>query len=72
MSSKEKGDDGVKPDLHKAVRVWLVDGTRMHGMWTGSNWWSTKGEISPVKWELEERPKRTKKIARVLQSYNAA
>jgi hypothetical protein len=26
----------------------------MLGMWTGVKWWSTKGEIKPVKWELED------------------
>ena len=30
----------------------------MLGMWTGVKWWSTKGEIKPVKWELEERKKK--------------
>jgi hypothetical protein len=30
----------------------------MLGMWTGVKWWSTKGEIKPVKWELEERQKK--------------
>lgn len=66
MSSKEHGESGTKPELRKAVRVWLEDGTRVHGMWTGTNWWSVKGEISPVKWELEERPKKTKKISKIL------
>ena len=58
----------VKPTAYKAVRIWLRDGTRMHGMWTGSTWWSVKGEVSPVRWELEERPKKTKKISKVLPS----
>jgi hypothetical protein len=30
----------------------------MLGIWTGIKWWSTKGEIQPVKWELEERKKK--------------
>ena len=30
----------------------------MLGMWTGAKWWSSKGEIKPVKWELEERKKK--------------
>jgi hypothetical protein len=47
-----------KPIAYKAVRVWLSDGCRMLGMWTGVKWWSTKGEIKPVKWELEERKKK--------------
>ena len=51
----------VKPVPHRAVRVWLADGSRVLGMWTGTRWWSTKGEINPVNWELEERPKKTKK-----------
>jgi hypothetical protein len=50
-----------KPRAYKAVRVWLSDGSRMLGMWTGVKWWSTKGEIKPVKWELEERKKKTTK-----------
>jgi hypothetical protein len=54
--------DDVKPVAFKAVRVWLADGTRMLGMWTGEKWWSVKGEISPLKWELEVRGKKTKKL----------
>jgi hypothetical protein len=49
-----------KPVAYKAVRVWLSDGSRMLGMWTGVKWWSTKGEIKPIKWELEERKKKKK------------
>jgi hypothetical protein len=48
----------VKPITYKAVRVWLSDGTKILGMWTGTKWWSTKGEIQPVNWELEERKKK--------------
>jgi hypothetical protein len=47
-----------KPMAYKAVRVWLSDGSRMLGMWTGTKWWSLRGEISPVRWELEERKKK--------------
>jgi hypothetical protein len=47
-----------KPTPYKAVRVWLSDGSRMLGMWTGTRWWSRKGEIKPVKWELQERKKK--------------
>ena len=39
----------IKPIPRVAVRVWLADGIRMLGMWTGTRWWSTKGEIHPVK-----------------------
>ncbi len=66
MSSKQKGDSGTKPELYKAVRVWLEDGSRTHGMWTGSNWWCVKSEISRVKWELKKRSKKTKKISKTL------
>ena len=59
--------DDVKPVPYKAVRVWLPDGTRMLGMWTGTKWWSTKGEIAPVKWELEERRKKTDKLRKALR-----
>ena len=59
----------MKPGLYKAVRVWLEDGSRTHGMWTGKLWWSTKGEVFPVKWELEERSKKTKKIAEKLPDF---
>jgi len=69
MGSKEKGEDGTKPEVYQAVRVWLKNGTRVHGMWTGSKWWSVKGEIEPVKWELEERPKKTKKISKALPKF---
>jgi hypothetical protein len=27
--------DDLKPVPYKAVRVWLADGTRLLGMWTG-------------------------------------
>ena len=47
-----------KPVTYKAVRVWLSDGTRILGIWTGDRWWSTKGQINPVKWELEVRKKK--------------
>ena len=39
----------------------------MLGMWTGEKWWSAKGEINPVRWELEERPKKTKKLEKALR-----
>jgi hypothetical protein len=56
----------IKPIPLVAVRVWLADGTRMLGMWTGTRWWSTKGEIQPVTWELEVREKKTKKLLKKL------
>ena len=59
--------DDVKPVPHRAVRVWLADGSRVLGMWTGTHWWSTKGEINPVNWELEERPRKTKKLEKALR-----
>jgi hypothetical protein len=52
----------VRPIPYQAVRVWLSDGTRVLGMWTGERWWSAKGEIHPVNWELEVREKKTKKL----------
>jgi hypothetical protein len=55
-----------KPTAYKAVRVWLSDGSRMLGIWTGTKWWSTKGEIKPVKWELEERKKKTDKLRKAI------
>jgi hypothetical protein len=59
--------EDIKPVPHKAVRVWLADGTRMLGMWTGEKWWSTKGEIEPVRWELEVRRKKTDKLLKALR-----
>jgi hypothetical protein len=59
--------DDVKPVPYRAVRVWLADGTRMLGMWTGERWWSSKGEITPLRWELEERRKKTKKLRKALR-----
>jgi hypothetical protein len=56
-----------KPVPYKAVRVWLPDGTRMLGMWTGEKWWSTRGEIVPARWEFEERVKKTKKLQKSLR-----
>jgi hypothetical protein len=47
---------------YKAVRIWLQDGSRTLGMWTGARWWSLKGEIHPARWELEERKKRGRKL----------
>ena len=32
----------------------------------GRRWWSGKGEIHPVKWELEVREKKTKKLLKSL------
>jgi hypothetical protein len=55
-----------KPKKYKAVRVWLSDGTRVLGMWTGTKWWSTKGEINPVRWEHEVRKKKTDKLLKKL------
>ena len=59
--------DDVRPVPYRAVRVWLSDGTRMLGMWTGERWWSIKGEIAPARWELEERVKKTKKLRKALR-----
>jgi hypothetical protein len=37
------------------------------GIWTGTKWWITKGEIQPVKWELEERKeKKTDKLRKAI------
>ena len=54
---KNQQTDDPKPRAYKAVRVWLSDGTRILGMWTGTNGRGTKGEIQPVKWEREEEEK---------------
>lgn len=68
MKDREREQSAAeKPAPYKAVRVWLPNGTRTLGMWTGSRWWSTKGEINPVKWELEVRKKRkTEKLLKKL------
>jgi hypothetical protein len=56
-----------KPPAYKAVHVWLSDGSRMLGIWTGIKWRSTKGEIRPVKWELEKRrKKKTDKLRKAI------
>jgi hypothetical protein len=55
-----------KPIAYKAVRVWLSNGRRMLGIWTGTKWWSSEGEIEPVKWELEERRKKTDKLRKTI------
>ena len=47
-------------------RVWLENGIRMIGMWTGERWWSTEGEIHPVRWELRVREKKTQKLLKQL------
>jgi hypothetical protein len=59
--------EDIKPVPHKAVRVWLADGTRMLGMWTGERWWSNKGEIQPVRWELEVRRKKTARLLKAVR-----
>ena len=56
----------IKPIPRVAVRVWLADGTRMLGIWTGTRWWSAKGEIHPVTWELEVRERKTEKLLKKL------
>ena len=66
MTSKDTAVNDPKPVAYRAVRVWLSDGSRMLGIWTGTKWWSTKGEIQPVKWELEERKKKTKKLRKAI------
>ena len=54
----------------KRFVFWLADGSRMLGMWTGTKWWSVRGEIEPVKWELEERKKkRTKELLKALPKF---
>jgi hypothetical protein len=58
--------DDVKPVPNQAVRVWLFDGTTVRGMWTGIRWWSVKGEVKPVKRELEVRKKKTEKLLKKL------
>jgi hypothetical protein len=58
-------DDG-NPVPNQAVRVWLSDGTRVLGTWTGTRWWSVKGEVKPVKWELEVRKKKAEKLLKKL------
>jgi hypothetical protein len=67
MEKERTQYDDVKPVPCKAVRVWLSDGTRVIGMWTGSGWWSSKGEVNPVKWELEIRKKKTEKLLKKLR-----
>ena len=64
MTSKVVYDP--KPVAYKAVRVWLSNGRRMLGIWTGTKWWSVEGEIKPVKWELEERRKKTDKLRKAI------
>ena len=67
MKQEREQSQDAKPVPYKAVRVWLQNGTRALGMWTGSRWWSTKGEIDPVKWELEVRKrKKTEKLLKKL------
>ncbi len=66
MENERTQYDDVNPAPCKAVRVWLSDGTRVIGMWTGFRWWSSKGEVNPVKWELETRKKKTEKLLKKL------
>jgi hypothetical protein len=58
MTSKATAVYDPKPIAYKADRVWLSDGSRMLGIWTGTKWWITEGEIQHVKWEPEERKKK--------------
>lgn len=67
MTGKATSVYDPKPMAYKAVRVWLSDGSRMLGMWTGTKWWSLQGEIKPVRWELEERKKKkTDKLRKII------
>jgi hypothetical protein len=67
MNGKATSVYDPKPMAYKAVRVWLSDGSRMLGIWTGAKWWSLQGEIKPVRWELEERKKKkTDKLRKVI------
>jgi hypothetical protein len=67
MSGKAISVYDPKPMAYRAVRVWLSDGSRILGMWTGTKWWSLQGEIKPVRWELEERKKKkTDKLRKVI------
>jgi hypothetical protein len=34
---------------------------------SAEKWWSAKGEINPVRWELEERVRKTKKLEKALR-----
>jgi hypothetical protein len=68
MSGKAISVYDPKPMAYKAVRVWLSDGSRILGMWTGTKWWNLQGEIKPVRWELEERKK--KEDGQASQSYS--
>ena len=56
--------DDPKPKPGKAVRVWLSDGSRFLAMWTGTKWWSSKGELAPVKWELKNGKRKRKSFAK--------
>jgi hypothetical protein len=55
--------DDPRPKLRKTVRGWLSDGGRFLAMWTSTKWWSSKGELAPVKWELEERKKENDRFS---------
>ena len=67
MSGKAISVYDPKPMAYRAVRVWLSDGSRILGMWTGTKWWSLQGEIKPVRWQLEERKKKkTDKLRKVI------
>ena len=59
--------DDVKPVPYRAVRVWLADGTKLLGMWTGERWWSENGEITPARWKPAKRKKKTKKLQKALR-----
>jgi hypothetical protein len=62
-----------KPKKYKAVRVWLKDGSRTLGMWTGDRWWSIQGEINRARWELAERKKkRTEELLKIIERENSA
>ena len=37
-------------------------------MWSIVKWWTTKGEITPVKWELEVKDEKTDELLKSLQN----
>ena len=47
MTSKDTAVYDPKPTAYKAVRVWLSDGSRMLGIWTGINGGVPKAKFSP-------------------------
>ena len=46
--------DAEKPAIDQEVRVWLADGSQEAAIWTGEVWWTYRGAVEVVKWQVPD------------------